>query len=926
MRQGWMRGWFCLLWVWCACGPGLAPPTQPPSGNPETEHPPMLPIPPAILPPISVGDVAVADVALLDVELQVLGSNFAAPCSVYLDNQALETRFISETELRARIPRRLFWSENGASVDVRIRPGAPGYPGGATSQFAQVTRPIPELHSLSPETIDSEPSEPVVVTVTGKNFANDSVAVFRGNRYPLILTSPREGTVKLPASALGTHSDGDMFHVEVPLPRNATSTYVKTAARPLAVKTPVPGITGIWPPTLNAVDKLHGKAGDASTTFIEVSGTKLRSTTVVKWNGKALNTFSSPYSGRVQAFLPFDARLDATIAQVTLETPSTQGPLESTRHPIAVKTEPVLYTLSPAWVPAHATGVTFELRGEGFGESRQQTLLWNGSPLAPEAFTKVTGGPEYDKWTFRVPDELLTQPGVFSVRVKRTYDGAESAPLRVHVGTEAPAPLSYSLSPAVLSVGDAPGALYVQGSAFTARSVILVDGQARVTRFHGAGSVSTDLFASDLGHERVLTLTVRTPAPGGGTSLPLLLPVHEARSVPTIQAVMGPGGANPVLARSEPMTLRVQGQGFTPVSEVRWEGQPMPTQWQCLTNPCTAGPGVKSELVTIIPAEKARVPGPARVTVFTPGPGGGESRPRHLVVASEPEVTLSLSPSDLNLGSIQEGEVKSVTFTPHGLNGAQVSKLLVNGIERPFESASSSFHVTPQETAAEGVLEIRTYAVGRGLSAPAHVYVHGARTPRIQSVNPGVISRSALWSNHPAPALQVEGQDLQWPDEPTRESRLMMSLRAPSQPVVRDVTFPGDNVSTAFLSVEIPGVRTLTLSRDAGGGGTSLSALLNVVPERAVPLLTRLEPMTVSAGVPRLRLRIWGEGIHPDSYLRWKDFLSSLKPVFNSRGGPAQFEADLPAAALETPGEVDVTLETPAPGGGTSLPIRVVVE
>ncbi|WP_338872009.1 hypothetical protein [Myxococcus stipitatus] len=886
----------------------------------------MLPPPSVLLPPISVGDVAVADVALLDVELQVLGSNFTAPCSVYLDNQELATRFISETELRARIPRRLFWNENDPSVDVRIRPDTPGYPGGARSPFAQVPRPIPELHSLSPETLDSEPSAPVVVTVTGKNFVNNSEAIFRGNRYPLTLTSPGEGTVRLPASALGTHSDGDMFQVEVPLPRGYTSTYVKTAARSLAVKTPAPGITGIWPPTLNAVDKLHGKAGDASTTVIEVSGTKLRSTTVVKWNGTPLNTFSSPYAGRVRAFLPFNARLDETTAQVSLETPSTQGPLESTRHPLVVKTEPVLYTLSPAWVPAHATGVTFELRGEGFGESRQQTLLWNGSPLAPESFTRVTGGPEYDKWTFRVPDALLTQPGVFPVRVKRTYDGAESAPLLVQVVAEAPAPLSSSLRPAVLSVGDAPGALYVQGSAFTAQSVVLVDGQARVTRFHGAGSVSTDLIPSDLERVGVLTITVRTPAPGGGTSLPLLLPVHEERSVPTIQAVMGPGGANPVLARSEPMTLHVQGQGFTPASEVRWEGQPMPTQWQCLTSPCTAGPGVKSELTAIIPAERARVPGPARVTVFTPGPGGGESRPRHLVLASEPETTLSLSPTDLNLGALQEGEFRWVSFTPHGLNGAEVSKVLVNGIERPFESAFSSFRVSAQETAAEGVLEVRTYAVGRGLSAPAHLYVQGARTPRIQSVNPGVISRDSLWSGHPAPAVELMGQDFKWPDEPARDSRLMMSLRAPTQPLVRDVTSPGDNVSTALLSVEIPGVRTVTLSRVAGGGGTSLPALLNVVPERAVPLLTRLEPMTVSAGAPHLRLRIWGEGIHPSSHLRWKDFLSSLKPVLSSAGGIAHFEADLPAAALETPGEVDVTVQTLPPGGGTSLPIRVVVE
>ncbi|WP_338872010.1 hypothetical protein [Myxococcus stipitatus] len=888
-------------------------------------HPPAS----AVLPPISLGDVEIADEGTEDLDVQVLGSSFSSVCLVYLDHHELETRFVSDTELRARIPRRFLTdiTSEEPRVDVRIPPGTPHYPGGARSPFARVTEPAPELHSISPETIDSEPSAPFLVTVRGKNLVNGSEAVFRGGRFRIALSHPREGTVELPPSVVDTSSDGGLLHVEVPVPGSSGTPYIKTAARPLKVTTPAPVIAGIWPPTLNAVDKLQGKAGAAKTASIEVSGTQLRSTTVVKWNGKPLTTFASPFAGRIWANLPLDARRDASTARITLETPSPQGPLESASHPLAVKTAPVLYTVSPAWVQARSTNViTFELRGEGLGESGQQVLLWNGTPLAPETFKENPSGPPNGSWTFTVPGHLLTLPGVFPVTVKRTYDGVESAPLFVHVVSESPTPIVYELRPSVLSVGDAPGSLTLGGAGFTGQSTVLINGQARPTRFHEPGNISTDISPSDLEQKGVLTLTVQTPAPGGGTSLPLLLPVHEESPQPSIDAVMGPGGENPVLARNESMALHLTGKGFTPRSVVHWAGQALPTQWQCPTPACIAGHSDQALLVASVPEGWARTPGAVRVTVLTPGSGGGESRPRYLVLTAGVETTLTLSPRDLDIGASKEGNEQRVSFTARGRNGAQVARLFVDGRERSFNHTDSSFSLSPEETSSERIFEIRTEDAGRSISAPVHLYVHGAKTPILFGLIPGVISRDSRWLDVPHPVLWSHGWDFSWTYGSARQPLITMNVSVPGNPSIQDIVHPESRLPFARLAVDVPGVRTVTVSRVAEGGGASLGALLNVVPERPAPLLMKLEPMSVSRGDPRLRLRIWGKGFHPTSQLRWKEFRSSLKPVFDSIGDTNHFEADLPAAALETPGGVDVTIETPPPGGGTSLPIRVVVE
>ncbi|NVJ21154.1 hypothetical protein HUW62_07990 [Myxococcus sp. AM011] len=865
------------------------------------------------LPFVTLGEVAVTDVEGSELSMRVLGAAFSPFSIVFVNGQAMTTHFVNATELRALVPSWYATATPELFFEVRIYRGDPTYKGGARSARVPFTLPAPELTSVTPDSLDSEPAEAVQITVTGKNLVKGSHAIFRDQAYPLTVTSLHEGSFFLPPSALKAQAERDALVIEVTRPRSARSQPL-----PLTLTSPVPEITGVWPPTLNAVDLHHGNAGSASVDRIIVSGLQMRANTVVTWNGIPLHTEAYDNRNRVHATIPRTARVQAGTVQVALETPGPDGGKASSRHPLRVKSEPVLHTVAPAWVLAGSGEVRFQLRGEGMGQGLhgQQVVHWNGHRL--EHFF---GPDSLGIWEFIVPAALLTQSGTLPVTVTRTFDGAVSAPLFVQVLAQAPAPIARSLLPSVLSVGDAPGPLFVDGAGFTSQSVILLDGQARTTRLHSPSRLSTPLQAEDLTTKGMRTVTVSTPAPGGGTSLPLLLAVHEERPRPVIDEVLSDVGFPYALAGAGVLRLRVEGLGFSPLSVVRWNGQPLPTRWTCEAwGGCTAGHGERATLSVEVPADQVAQPGVGRVTVVNPGPGGGESAEAFFVLSAMGQPTLHLSPSLVDVGMRDDFRRQVLIWARDFGTSARTLVLFVNGEERGF-SGEPSLRLSDEEVSTPRVYEIRTLIQGHGMSAPAHLRIQGALPPHLRTVAPGVVSQGE-WSATEKRPLVVSGGNFFWPhSDSQRTSRTTLDWGDQSQSL--------SYLGPAWLvgqELEQVGIRSLTVSRAAEGGGVSLPALLNVVSERPVPLLTQVEPMSVPMGAPALLLRIKGQGIHSATVLRWKDFRSSLKPVFISNPEPAHYEVLLPAGALAEPGGVDVTLETPGPGGGLSPPIRVVVE
>lgn len=89
-----------------------------------------------------------------------------------------------------------------------------------------------------------------------------------------------------------------------------------------------------------------------------------------------------------------------------------------------------------------------------------------------------------------------------------------------------------------------------------------------------------------------------------------------------------------------------------------------------------------------------------------------------------------------------------------------------------------------------------------------------------------------------------------------------------------------------------------------------------------VPVLNSLNPGSVQAQSPEFRLTLTGNYLTPSSTVQWQPSTSAtpltLQAIFSSVN---QMYAIVPGSLIQTPGQVTVTVFTPQPGGGTSLPV-----
>src|SRR5215471_8393567 len=82
----------------------------------------------------------------------------------------------------------------------------------------------------------------------------------------------------------------------------------------------------------------------------------------------------------------------------------------------------------------------------------------------------------------------------------------------------APAPTLASITPSSMVAGGAAFMLTVDGSSFTASSVVDWNGAARPTTYVSAKQLTAAVSAADVSAAGTAQVTVSTPAPGGGTS------------------------------------------------------------------------------------------------------------------------------------------------------------------------------------------------------------------------------------------------------------------------------------------------------------------------------------------------------------------------------------------------------------------------
>lgn len=122
---------------------------------------------------------------------------------------------------------------------------------------------------------------------------------------------------------------------------------------------------------------------------------------------------------------------------------------------------------------------------------------------------------------------------------------------------------------------------------------------------------------------------------------------------------------------------------------------------------------------------------------------------------------------------------------------------------------------------------------------------------------------------------------------------------------------PGIATVSPDGEVTAQGLGTTTVTVRMGAFAESVA--VTVFDGHPVPVLSSLIPVSASAGSPGLSLTVHGSGFADRAVVLWNDSPRPTRFV-----SPAELIADISAADLSVPGEAEVRVFSPGPGGGTS--------
>jgi outer membrane protein assembly factor BamB len=320
---------------------------------------------------------------------------------------------------------------------------------------------------------------------------------------------------------------------------------------------------------------------------------------------------------------------------------------------------PSLSSVSPATV--NAGGGAFVLTAIGAGFSSTSTLEWNGS-ARPTTFIS----PTELRATIGASDIASSASVAVAVASSTSVNASLSNVIYVYIQTPPPPPVLSSLSPSAVIVGGGAFTLTVNGSNFTAASVVEWNGSARVTTLVSPMQLTAVIDASDVASVGSVPVTVASDATtGADISAPLAFTVQP----------LPPLGLNSIypsvtLTGGSTFVLTALGQGFQPAAVVQWNGSARPTTYVSQT-----------QLQAQIPATDVAAVGTASITVLNSMGAGTTSAPLLLTVKNPAPDAVAFQITPSHSGAVN---FNSVTFPASSswsvdVGGAPSYALIVDG-------------------------------------------------------------------------------------------------------------------------------------------------------------------------------------------------------------------------------------------------------
>ncbi|MFN8535369.1 MAG: hypothetical protein U0556_17665 [Dehalococcoidia bacterium] len=671
-----------------------------------------------------------------------------------------------------------------------------------------------------------------------------------------------------------------------------TSTRTSTAT-PSSTPNPAPALTSLSP---NPVTARSGAF------FLTVRGTGFVPDSTVRWNGDDRQTYYGSATELVAAISADDINSAGSASITVVNAPPGGGvsnaltltinpqppTATATASPSATRTPtvgpnpaPVINGLVPPDAAAGSDDLFLTVNGSGFMSGAVGSVVhWNGSPRS--TFFKDSG-----QVLAAISQADLANAGSASVTVVNPAPGGGTSnaisfaivsPTPTATATSTPAnpvPALLSLSPSSAAAGSPSFFLTVQGMNFLPGpngSQLFWNGQPRTTFVNGANLLAAAIPASDVATAGTAAVTVRNPAPGGGTSNALTFSIDAATPTPTSTATVTPSPTStpttnpaPLLSSIVPPTttvgsnallLTLGGGNFITSSTVLVNGTPRLTVFQSA-----------AQLLAALPTSDLAAASVLTVAVQNPTPGGGisASLPFTIVAAPvtptpTPQPTLTplialLSPAEVVAGAQTFVlDVDGINFLPGAVvqwNGSALLSVFVDdGHLRAIVDSS--------RIAAVGVVSV-TVLNPNGRLSDVQPFTIKAPTPpsgpAITALDPG-----GARPGGPSFILSIDGKNFEpgalarwngidlvtiWEDSTSLSAAIDASL------IITNGTFP------------------ITVRNPDGALSNAFPFVVSAIGPLGEPEIVLIDPIQVAAGHSAFVLTVIGLRFDQTSAIQW---------------------------------------------------------
>jgi hypothetical protein len=624
------------------------------------------------------------------ITLIVTGSNFVPGAQIKFNNVARVTTFLSSAQVTAQIPSSQLNTAGTYNVTV-TNPQPGGGESTALTFTVSATKPIPRTTGINPTSIQAGGPD-FTLTVTGSGFVSESVVRWNGESRPTTYVNGGQLTAQIPASDIVNTGNVSVTVFNAPPGGGVSNAQILTIVQP---PNPVPAITALNPASV--------AAGGPAFTLI-VTGTGFVPSSVVRFNGQdRATTYVS--ATEIRAAITAADIANGGTAAIRVFNPAPGGGQSPEALLTITFAAPAITLISPSSAVAGGAAFTLSVTGTNFAPN--SVLRWNGEnrPTTVVSATELTA---------QIPATDIANVGTAKITVFSPAANASSNEVSFAINqSQRPVPRLSVLVPDTVTAGGPDFSLTVQGSNFVTDSVVRWNGQARPTTFANSTQLTAQITAADIANVGTASISVFTPAPGGGESNPLTLNISQAPNpVPAITSLNPPTAT----AGANGLALTINGSGFVATSVVRLNGNGE-------TRPSTF---VNANQLTVqLTANDVASAGTLTLTVFNPAPGGGTSNSVTLNINNAVPVLTALNPNLI----AEDSQAQILTVTGTGF--VRGSQILVNGNARltTYLSATQlSTQLSLNDLATIGTLQIQVSS-----PAPGHASMGSTRKRRWQA-------------------------------------------------------------------------------------------------------------------------------------------------------------------------------------------------